>query len=375
MTCLTKNQCRKLERATQAALAKVGEDQDARQIMTEIYVESLPDKTPQQAGIIVDAIYDEVRHFQTAFEDGKKSIDRFVEDFQEKADEGRSCVDRCNYWIEFAAAVSGADLAANGEMTPEEVQKAIDGRRVTEEQATPEREEQARKDAAKALKGSGILLSALKDEQEQVETAASGQEAATILLNAGEDQYDYRAIMSMVAYTEIKSGGIEGIPDDFTAQQTAAVVCATLEQYRVLEAVGRGQMALDVAANTIYVLGIVLVAELAIGAVVTAGAFFGPLVAIPLAAAIAGAMFGFGGKALPAWKEASRNAVKSVTALAQAIWRGMKALWRYVKEHIAPKVVSGARAAWDTVSAPWRSTTVVETETAAAPAQSETIRL
>ena len=355
MTMFKKEQYERLTVETKAILEKLGEGKSARDVMAQIYVDNLEDKTLKQGELMADGILQSVKNFDAGYQAAQEDLDRFLGDFQQKACEGKSCVERCNYWLMLAAAITAADDALEDGANQEELMRKLEGLNVPEDQATPQREAQLRDAAMESMRNSGILLGTLMKQDGLLEELDSAEDAAGLLISLGSQEIEFRAVAAMLAYTKIKNGSFEGMPADITAEQVTAMVCAGVEQARILEAVGDGSMAADIATALLFLLGAVLLAALAMtvagGAILVAGDFLNTLFMIPATMMIAGGILWLFGKAADAWLAECKLVVKPVVAAVRLIVKGAAAVAGFVGGTVLPRVVKTARGIWEKLTA------------------------
>ena len=184
MKTFTNEQNEMLKAQAAEILRKLDEDRNVRDVMAQIYVDDLDDKTMQQGQLMADAILKSVREFDAGYREAQEDLDRFIDKFQAKADEGKSCVERCNYWLRLGTAIAAAGEAMNGEGADREAILAqLGGLSVSEEEATPAREQELREQAKLALKNSGVMLGALAEQAQALQEMESAEEAAGRLID------------------------------------------------------------------------------------------------------------------------------------------------------------------------------------------------
>lgn len=367
MTNFTKEQYDILKAEATEILKNIAGEPDVRAVMARIYVDNLDEKTLKQGELMADGILQSVKSFDAGYQEAQEDLDRFIQDFQKKADEGRSCAERCNYWLKLGAAVSAADAAlTGGGVDREALIQELEALNVSEEEATPEREAELRNQAAEAIRNSGILLGTLAEQAKALEALDDAEEAAGLLVDFGTREIEYRAVAAMLAYTKIKNGSFEGMPVDMTAAQVTAIVCAEAEQARIMEAVGTGSMAVDVAVVLLFLLGTVLLAELALSVVVVgtamAAEFAGIVLMIPACLMIVGVVLHLFNKAADAWMEECEAVVKLTAAGIRWVAKGMAAVAGFVTGTVIPRVVQTASGIREKLSGLGKETAGLESE-------------
>lgn len=344
MKTFTKEQYETLTKQAKKIIDRVVSNESAREIMVRLYVDNLEDKTRKQGEVMADAIIEQVKNFDADYKDAKENLSRFISKFQDEIDAGKTGVERCNYWLKFAAAISAANIAMGEDgVDRAQILKDIEALSVSEDQATPQLENELREKAKTALENSGVMLSGLMAKSKEIEELAEADEAAGMLIDLGNEEIGYRAILSMLAYTKIKNGEFDNMPADMTAVQVATVVCAEVEQTRINEAVSYGSLAVDIASELLLILGALVLVRMAIftvnAGIALAGVLFSTIFAIPACLmVIAGTLHVFK-KAFDAWSKDSRTIVKTTVAGIKALSKGAVAVWHYAKEKVWPKLV------------------------------------
>lgn len=346
MRTFTKEQSQALLNQAEEMMKHMEEGQSVRDVMARIYVENLDEKTMSQGQMMADAIIQGIKDFDSDYQEAQGDLDRFIRKFQDKADDGKSREERCNYWLKTAAAVSAAALAMKeGGIDEEEIMREIEALAVTKEEATPEREKELRDQAREAIKQSGIMLGALAAQAEELE-GVSPDEAAEMLLVFGNQEMEYRAVAAMIAYTKIKKGEFENVPVEMTAAQVACIVCAEVEQTRIAEAVGKGSLAVDVAAALLNALGAVVIAAFAISLAAAGLEFvlnlFPLILAVP-GCMVVGALVTHGVcRAWKLWKKDSRRIAEGTAAAVRFVLDGIKAILSFAAGTLIPGIVKKA---------------------------------
>ena len=329
MTTFTKEQIEMLKAEAASILKNIAEGQSVRDVMAQIYVDNLDEKTISQGQLMAGGILQSVERFDADYQKAREDIDRFIQRFQEKVEEDKDCVERCNYWLKLGAAVSAYTIT-------------LDGDGADQEKLFRELEE-LRSQAAEAIRNSGILLGTLVEQAEALEALDNAEKAAALLMDFGNREAEYRAVVSMLAYTKIKNGTFEGVPVDITAAQVTAIVCAEMEQARIMESVANGSLAVDFASSLLYILGAVLLVELALSVAATGIAFaltFLHLVfAIPASLMIAGLVLHLFNKANDAWQKQAKAVGRTVATGIRWVVKGMKAVAGFVTGTAIPSAI------------------------------------
>ena len=338
MTKFTKKQYESLVAEGKKIMENLDEGQNVRDIMAQIYVDNLEDKTLAQGELMADSILQNVGDFDESYQAAQENLDRFLEDFQQKADEGKSCVERCNYWLKLAAAVTATQDALEEDADREDLLRKLEELSVSEEEATPDREAELRDAAADAIKNSHLLLSAIIEQNDLLEELDSAKDAAGILIDFCDHEIEYRAVVAMLAYTKIKNGTFEGLPADITAEQVTAIVCTAIEEAHILDEVGKGKMSVDVATVLLGVLGATLLVTLAVasGAIVVITGIAGVLLDVCAGIVVVFVLLGLFAEGIQALKFVG-------TVIAGLASKGAAAVTEFVRGTILPHLIEATR--------------------------------
>lgn len=350
-TNFTNEQMQELMAQAQGIMDNIAEGESVRDIMANMYVEALDNKTLQQGQVMADALLDAVKHFDSDYREAKSDLDSFIRKFQHTIDEGKTCVERCNYWLRFAAALTAATTAMDdGTIDREALMQETENLSVSEEEATETLERELREKAQEALENSGILLTGLMAHADDLQAMTNADGAASLLIDLGTNEIEYRGILSMLVYTQVKTGQMENIPAEMTAAQIATLVCAQVEQTRILEGLGDGSITIDFAEFALKALGIVVLASTALAvaavAIPVVSAFFGAiggfLLALPaMLITITFILKGFC-SAVRTWSQTSKQIIKTVASAVKAVARGAINLTLYIKETVFPAIKAKA---------------------------------
>ncbi len=327
--------------AIQAQAEKIlqakSEGQSTTDILAQVYVDRLPDKTPAQGRIMAEGILKEIGKFDEDYKFAQDDREGFITNSLENMNSGKTCAQRCTFLLQVSAAVS-ADLNSD----KDEIMRNIQSLSVSDEEATPEREQELMAQAAEAIKNSPIMLSAFMKHSEELENLQSSDNAAGLLIDFGKDEKEYRAILSMLVYTSIKNGEVEGVPIEMTAAQVTAAVCGEIEQMKIAEAVQSGSLAVDIASMLLFILGTVVMIHFFMNIAVIFSLMvlntFTLLFAVPgVLMVIAGTMKLFN-KSFEAWKQDSKRIVNAIVFGVKFVISGLKAIADFVSSSLMPKL-------------------------------------
>lgn len=348
MKTFTDEQVNSLMEQAKAMLEGIGEGQSVRDIMARHYVENLDDKTLAQGLVMADAMLEAVKDFDTDYRRAVEDMDGFIRRFQETADQGKSCVERCSYWLRLAGALTAAgQVLSDSEADKEQLLSQLDGLVVSEEEATPQLEEALRRRAREAMKESGILLTGVMVNAEALEQVEKPEEIAELLIDLGNQELAYRAMVAMLAYTHVKTGQMENMPVDMTAVQLTHLVCSQVEYLRILNAVGR-DYTMEVAELLLYALGLVVLVKVFIPllfvAIQLATEMFGTLLLIPAMLMLVGLYLLAFDKAQAAWREECGQIIRVSTVAVGHICEAARHLANYVRVSVLPGICQTAKS-------------------------------
>lgn len=339
---LTKKEMEILENEGKMIMESIGAGKTARDIMAEIYVKNLENKTEKQGLLMADAIIKSVKEFDDDYEEAKNNLDKYIDKFQSKVDNGKTLVESCNYWANFTNSISAA--IANSEQ--EDGKTVV--REFTEDEVTPELQNTLREKAKEAIINSGVMLTGIFTQADEFKEMADIDEAAKLLLDLGTSEIDYRSIVSMIAYTKVKSGEFKNIPIDITVEQISTIVCAGIEEAKIMEKVEKGNLAIDIATAILGVLGIIVLTKFMLVAVqlavaVATSLFSSLFFLIPAAIISVLAIVSSYSKASEWWMEKSQKVIKTVTVATKAVINGITKVCAYVKNKVFPKIVETSK--------------------------------
>lgn len=345
MTYFTKEQVENLQDQAKEIAAKVSNKEETIDIMAQLYVDGFEGRTLEQGRLVAETIIKTVQNFDVDYKEAQVDIDHFIRKFQSKIDKDKTCRERCNYWKQFATAVTGATIAMNnGSVNSDEIVKQLETLTVSEEEATPELENDLREQAFEALKNSNIMLGALAANVNTLKEIQNADEAAQVLIDLGNENIDYRAIISMIAYINAVNGEYPDVPIDISASQIANMVCVQIEQIKIIDALEHNDITMTVANSLLFILGVVAILKIAVLAAVAVIGFapflFGHILVIPACAVLIMGVIHFVGKGINEWEKYSKKIVITVVKSVRFIVSGGKKLFNFVKNTVMPDVLS-----------------------------------
>lgn len=353
MQNMTEEQIAAMEAQTKEVLEQMTEGKDVREVLAWIYVNNLEDKTMRQGRVMADAILNSIVSFDSDFREAKEDADRYIDRFIEGVCRDMTCQERCNYLLKLSTAIGSAQCVwlAESEEQKEKLRALlaeVEGSSVTEEEAVPELEAELYGKVKEALLGSGIMFSALIEQEEQLKELENGDEAVNLLLDLGAKETDFRAVMSMLLYVNVKNGTFDNLPFEMTASQAAVLVSAQREQMRILAAVEQGHMGIEAATALLQLLGMIVMLHVFMAAILimthACFAIFGWFLAIPASLVAVTGMMHLAGRAMELWEADSRCLVEGAAVVVGILRMGAQCVIGYAKDTVLPELARAAGA-------------------------------
>lgn len=345
MKKFTKEQMDQMTTQVEKIMEQLSGGKSAREICAQMYVDGLADKTLSQGEAMAGSIMESIAAFDRDFDRAKTDADAFVDAFVEDACKDKSLAERCTYLMKLIAAISGAKSMLDAD-TDEKREQALnmvaeaEVAQIFEGEATEALESKLRDQLKNALRGSNILVSALEAQSEKLREIESEDEAANLLIDAGNRNTDYRAIMAMQAYINIKNGMYEDIPADLSAAQVATMVCAYTEEVSILQQVAQNHMGEDVACILLSILGLVAILHLYAGIMVVGASLcatlFGHILTIPAVLVLFSESCHIFGRIADRWFESSGKIVHVAAVGVRAIRTAAAHVLDFAVTHTKP---------------------------------------
>lgn len=352
MKKFTQEQIGQLRAQVEQIMENLSEDNTSRDICAQMYVNGLEDKTLAQGEAMADSIFESIAAFDRDYAHAKADLDAFTDSFLEEALKERSLAERCNYLMKLTAAISAARCMFDAEGGREQARSSVaeaDAARIFEEEATEALELQLRAQLKNALQGCSIMVAALEMQRQELLEIESEDEAAALLVEAGTRNNDYRAILAMQAYINIKNGSFEDIPSDTTAAQAATMVCTFTEEVRILHQLKDQSITEETAHLLLMVLGTVAIARMTLPLInISMGlcsAMFGSILAIPAMLVVATTICRVAWKVSDAWMEDSAKIVRYTAIGVRALCAAAGCVLSFAAEHAKDALTRMARMA------------------------------
>ena len=342
MTKFTKEQMNQIKTQVEMMMDQLAEGKNAREICAQMYVNGLNEKTLSQGEAMADSIMESILDFDRDFNRAKTDVDAFVDEFVNDVCQDKALDERCTYLMKLIAAISSAKtmLDADTDEKREQAQHMItaaENTQVFEDEATEELESRLRMQLKNALRGSDIMISALEAQRKSLTEIENEDEAAALLMDAGNRTIDYRAILSMQAYINIKNGVYEDIPSNVSAAQVATMVCVYEEEIHILQQLETHEIAEEVAHALLGVLGIVAILRMSFTAagigVAICSVMFGWILTIPAVLVLITSLANVSCRMMDEWCDASGKIAHYATVGVKAICHAAERVLSFAAIH------------------------------------------
>ena len=376
MTNMTKEQRENVMIQGRKMMDNLSEGKSARDVMAQIYVDNLDDKTMNQGYAMADAIIARVKEFDNDYHEAQNNIDKYLTRFQRSIDKNKTPAERCTYWLRFTATLSATGMMMSEDNSEESIDpkltaEQIEAMSVTDEEATPEYEKELHEKAIEAIKNSGILLTGLMEHAETIKEMDDSTEAASFIVDMGTKETEYRAIVSMLVYTNAKNGTFDNIPAEMTLDQITTLVCTEVEQVKIMSEVGAGRIAEDVATFLLQVLGaiaiVIMFTPLAVLAMGVVTELFGAILVVPAMLVTFFGIIRLTGAAVEAWAKDSGKIVKFVFCAIKAVVKGAIAIANFVYKNVIKRVFDASKKLFESLKNKVKGDSVKETVTHSDP--------
>lgn len=342
MKKFTEKQMEELKAQVTTIMDRLAEGMDTTQICAQMYVDDLENKTLTQGEAMAESILDSIAEFDRDYARAKADVDTFVDDFVYEACGEKPLEERCTYLTKLISAVCAADHilhpdSRNAHRHALTLVVTADEVHFQEGEATEKLERHLLDQLKNALKGSSILFSAISTQREALLEIEEEDKAASILVDVGSRDIDYRAILSMQAYINIKKGAYEDIPDDLSAAQTATMVCTCMEELNILHRLDKKEIGLELASALLGILGIVAIVRMSISAVVAGtvlcASMFGWFLAIPAVMVVVTSIIDCSAKIAALWAENCKTIVRVTSLCVKSVCWAAGAVLSFAVKH------------------------------------------
>ena len=350
MKTMDKKHFEQLKKKADGILSQKLDGVSAREIMAQIYVDSLPDKSMEQGLMMADKALEAIVDFNKTYSDALDNKEGTVEKLMNQLLAEKDLVGRCNTLAALYAGISVADAKMFGEDIAEcdEIIKDADEEKITVNEATQELESELKEKVAEALKNSAILSRGLVRQADYLDDMMEENGISQMVVRIGEDEVEYEGILTMVGYVESKTEEISEIPPDMTIEETAYIVAATMEEEQIIKRYSAGEIAMNVAVACLDVLGTVLLLKLALkivlAGVLMATGICGVIMAIPAVLLLTIGIAGVVWEAVKVWDKGANTVINIVASTVKVSVRStslaMRKIGEFVTETVVPVAVS-----------------------------------
>lgn len=344
MKTFTKEQKNSITAEAKRLFEACAEGKTTLEIMSEIYVNNLEGKTAEEGNLAAQSIIDYVKEFDAEFTAAKENPDKYIADFISKINENKTLEERCTYWLKFHEALKIINQREND--TADKLKEA-EKLEVSPDEVSEEYALALENNVSELIKTSHILLHNLPDLCNSLETIADGDSSAQLLIDIGNKNTDLRAISSMIVYTRFLNGELNTLPDDLNLNQLVTIVCAEYEQIKIANEVSIGEKVAELAADTLAILGLVVMVKLAKTALTLAGGYivttFSWFLAIPAIIMLLAATFHIMQKTFAVWNEDCQKIVKFVSGTVKSVVNGARSIYDYSTHQLFPKAIKKAK--------------------------------
>ena len=322
------------------------EGKTVEETMAQIYMDTFNGENKEAAMEMASKALHSVKSFAKNYQAATADLDKYLINFQNKMDEGKTNAQKCSFWMNFISTMLTAQMEGEQEER-EKMLAEISALEINEETATDELVAHLRDVARDAVKNNNLMFADLEKQIEELESMGEGNEAAELLLSLNGEENELRALTAMLAYISIKQGNIQGMPADMSIEQVATMVCAGHERIKILTAVKLGKIAETAATMLLTILGALVIAEsLFLGCVVVGTMLMTYLTPIPgalLFVLLLPEFFEMLCSVIKRWCNISKVIVKTTSVLVSKVIEGARKLLAYAKCVVLPKVVAAAK--------------------------------
>lgn len=355
MLNLNKHDVANLRTAAEEAISKLQEGQSVRDVLMNLYISGLPDKTENQGEIMADRVIELVAGFTADCKAAIENFDAWFDQSMDKLLDGKDLAGRCVLLFQIAQSLTAVNATTldqhlkDAKVDVASVISEMDEYTLDPAAATLELEAELREQVKQALTNNSIFAGQIGALTEMLDQIQTGSDAAETIVNYGIKSADIKAVAAMIAYVEAKKGNMEGIASNITLDEITIGVCAAFEVEQVAASVENGNVGEEAAHLIMQILGAVAAVYL----VVNLSILTTTLVALMIPGVfgfIAGLLLGFAvaytiseavlGLSLKVADKAADFAIISVKALG----RGFNKLGTWISRTM-PGLVSAGKSA------------------------------
>lgn len=224
---MTDSERKAMIRRIASAIGCLQDGEDAISVLSRIYCENLPDKSPRQGELMAREVLSWMETFRQAVDRAQPDPEAYLQQELKEQLAQFSLEQQCRI---LRRQIHGCTALAQAE-TPEDLLSAAEQQGSAEDREAPAasealRDSLLREAACRIAGGDGSCGSDLFSEDGVAATTRGQHIAGTYV---GEEML--QAMTAMVVYTMVKNGELSGFPEDTSLAQITVSVCAE-DQYR-----------------------------------------------------------------------------------------------------------------------------------------------
>lgn len=260
---LSKRDVHRLSAEAEKAVSEMQQGKTVRDVLTDMYIAGLPDKTESQGMVMADRVIETVAEYTKACEEAMQDPERWIDESLDQFLCDKEPSERCELLYQMVKALTAVNAAAldrhmrDADVSVDSMIAEMGDLTLDSAAITPELEEQLRNEVRQALENSDVFAGRMESFADLLEQMDESEGVAHLIVDYGVRSADYKAVAAMMAYIAAKQGTLEGVAQDVTLDEITLGVCAAMETERVAVQVENGEIAENVAATIIKVLGFV----------------------------------------------------------------------------------------------------------------------
>lgn len=230
MKTFNKEYYEQMKKKAGLVLEQKAEGKSIREIMAQIYVDGLKDKTMEQGFVMADKAMEAIADFNRAYAEAVDNKDVAFENMLEEMLAGKNLVERCNILSAFytGAEAANAKMIGEDEDVIDEILLNADADQITEEEATEELATELKGKVLEFFKNTSILGRGLIRQADQLDEIIAEAGISQMVVQMGEEA-EYEGILTMLTYVESKKNNVKDLPPDVSIEETACIVAATVD--------------------------------------------------------------------------------------------------------------------------------------------------
>lgn len=322
------------------------EGKTVEETMAQLYMDAFGGENKEAALELAGKAMQGVKSFAKNYQAATSNLDKYLINFQNKMDEGKNNVEKCQFWMSFITTLLAEQMEGAGE-DREKVLAEISAVEINEETATDNLVEHLREVARETIKNNKLMIADLESQAKALEEMSEGNAAAELLMSLNGDENELRALTTMLAYIHIKQGKIKGMPADVSIEQVATMVCASHERIKILADMQLGKIAETTATILLGILGALFIGEVSflgcVGAYIALESIITSIPALALMVLVFPGYIEALYEIILKWCDISEMIVQKTVVLVRKVIEGARKLAAYAKRVVLPKAVAVAK--------------------------------